>query len=112
MFRKKTKRINSRKIIEGQWAAQRRWFIESGTLSLILLLLVFTLISSFVLSIGVNPDEQERFWHKFGWEAFFVNGSLMLILSAALGLYIAANEKEVVKNYLQSSLLLGMLKLE
>ena len=95
--------------MEGRWAVRRRAFFESGAFGFALQLLAFVLVSSFVLSVGAEADEQQGSWHGFGWKAFFLNGSVMLILSVALGLYIAANERRVVQNHLRSSLLFGML---
>ena len=101
MSKKKTKRVDSSKVLESQWAARRQRFYESGALVSILLLLVFIVALSLILSFGPPVPEDGSVWRMPSWESFLNVCAIIFILATALGLYVAANEPRIVKNHLR-----------
>ena len=109
MTKKKTKRVDVRSVMEGQWAAKRQKFYASGAPLSLLLLGLFVVASSIVLTgdrqtvLGVRHGN----WRQL--QDLLQVTALMLVLSLALGLYIAAYQRRIVKNHLRGSVLLTSL---
>ncbi len=106
---RKTKRVNTKRVLESESAARRRIFFESGAPGSILLLLLFIGMSSLILSLGGYIDDQGNhlIWPSLG--RYMINWFLMLFMGTALGLYVVLNEPRVIKNHLRGTLLLFVL---
>lgn len=101
MSKKKTKRVDSSKVLESQWADRRKQFYESGALVSIILLALFVVLSSMILTFGTPPDTEENILRLEGWQSYLHATVIMLILATALGLYVAASEPDIVKNHIR-----------
>ncbi len=109
MSKKKTKRVDARRAIEGETAVRRQHFYESGAPVLILMLLIFTVVSSLILALGTTDNGSIGFASNIETPKTLVVMGLMFILSIALGLYIATYEPKIMKNRLRGSVLLLLL---
>ena len=109
MNKKKPKRVDARAALEGETAARRAAFYESGAAASLCMLALFALASSLILSL--DGDLARGLWTR-QWSAFrslMLLGGIMLLLSAALGLYIGAYRPRVVKNHVRGGVLLAAL---
>jgi cyclic-di-AMP phosphodiesterase PgpH len=108
MTRKKIKRVNVRGPINGHQAARWHRFFDSGAVESLLLLAAFVILSSFILVFEGSQTFRD-FVRGDGsfYSSFLLMIALMLILSAALGLYIWAFQPRIVKNHLRGGVLLA-----
>jgi putative nucleotidyltransferase with HDIG domain len=109
MTKKKGRRTDSRKVYDEQSSVWRRDFYESGVLGSILLLMVFIVCASFVLSCGESNSGTVKMlcWPRL--RTFSIIGSFVFVLSLALGLYVAINEPRIIQSHLRGIHLLLML---
>ena len=108
MTRKKTKRVNVRAPLNGHQATRRHQFFNSGAIESLILLAAFVIASSFILVFEGSQTFRD-FAQGDGsfYGSFLLMIALMLILSAALGLYIWAFQPRIVKNHLRGGVLLA-----
>ncbi len=101
--KKKIKRVDSSKVIESQWAARKRAFMESGAPFSILMLLGFVFLVPFAMSLGtVNESNERIFWCLPAINLFFIEYVLMLILAIGFSLYVLAHEPGLMKNHFRA----------
>jgi len=108
---KKPRRVETRRVMEGQLAAKRQRFYETGAPAFILMMLVFVILASFILSSGGLPAAAIESGYRQQIRPMLVDAALLLIMSIPLGLYIAAFKPRIVKNHLRGGVLLGVLLL-
>ncbi len=103
--KKKSRRVDSRRIIEGENAARLQAFYDSGIPLWVVMLAVFVIISSALLLINsMNKAGEIVFWPGFG--EFSITMAIMAFLSVALGLYVVAYEHKILHNYIRGTVLL------
>ncbi len=100
--KKKTKRVDSSKVKESQWAQKRRDFMVSGAPFSILMLLAFALFVACVMCLGSQSGEERAFWHIQSFGHFLIEYVLMLILSLGFALYALANLPKLMKWHLKT----------
>jgi cyclic-di-AMP phosphodiesterase PgpH len=109
MLRKKIKRVDARLGLEGHMAARRERFFQTGAPLSLVMLAVYTIAVSVVLSLGSHRQVSGSGISWLNFEDFLTMFALLLMFSASLGLYVAAYHPEVVKNHGRGAILLGML---
>lgn len=105
MAKKKTKRAKARRTIENDMALKRQRLYDTGAPVSLALLVVYVICASVILSLGGHGDQ--GWWP--GIRPTLVLGTLLFVLSGALGMYIASCEPRLVKNHLRGTVLLLML---
>ncbi|MBN2211238.1 MAG: hypothetical protein JW709_07565, partial [Sedimentisphaerales bacterium] len=103
MSKKKTKRVDTRRAMEEESLARRHRFFATGAPESLAMLLVYVVLAAGIFS-GL-PDG----W--VNWRNLLIMGAMLLILSFALGLYLAANEPRIIKNHLRGAMFLVLLLL-
>ncbi len=109
MSKKRPKRVDVRSAMEGQWAAKRQKFYASGAPLSLLFLGIFVIISGLVITCDIQTPKE--LW-RGNWpelQRLLQATALMLVLSLALGLYIAAYQPRIVQNHLRGGVLLTTL---
>ncbi len=109
MTKKKTKRVDTRRVFEGESAAKRQKFFESGIPTSLLLLLVYSILLGFVLTIHQELLSSAAAWNWQVIKHLFDITVMMLMVSVSLGLYIALYEPRIVTNHVRGAILLAML---
>ena len=108
--KKKIKRVDSSKIIESQWAARKRSFMESGAPFAILMLLGFVFLVPIALSFGtVDAAGIRAFWRLPALDYYCIEYILMLILAIGFSLYVLAHEPDLMKNHYRAFQILLLL---
>jgi len=109
MNKKKNKRVDARAALEGEQAAKRAAFYESGAAASLCMLALFALAASIVLTLDAQMIR--GLWDR-QWSALrplLLVCGIMLLLSAALGLYVGAYQCRAVKNHVRGAVLLAAL---
>ncbi len=106
MNKKKTKRI-TRKAIEEQMAVRRRQFYETGSPVSLILLFIFVLFASLIFGMGAGPESTFGLQNWDQTRSLLIVTGLMVMVSAAAGLYIAASEKRLLKDHMRATVLLA-----
>ena len=104
MSKKKTKRVDSRRAMEEESIVKRQRFFATGAPESLLMLLVYVVLAGGIFSglhVGNGGWVDLRNW--------LIMGAMLLILSLALGLYLAAYEPRILKNHLRGAMLLVLL---
>jgi len=106
MNKKKTKRVDSRRAIEGEQAARRERFYQTGAPMSLLMLGAFVVVASIIVIF--RPELIKGiFLARWAYiRTLLIVTALMLMLSASMGLYVTAYEPRIVKNHLRGSVLL------
>lgn len=110
MNKKKTRRVgNGRGVFEGWAASQRADSAIDGVGLSLLMLVVFALLAGFILVF--NRETFSGIWQGQWWaiRSWLIVTALMLVLSTALGLYVAFCQARIVQNHLRGSVLLASL---
>ena len=109
MNKKKTKRVNTRSAIEGEIAAKREKFFQTGAPTSLLMLLGYVVIAGGILVFSgeLVSGLLHAQWVQF--RSLIIVMALMLMLSVPMGLYIAAYEPRIVKNHLRGGIMLASL---
>ena len=107
MINKKSKRIDARRAIEGEVAAKRQKFFETGAAVSIILLVIFVIAVGITLAIPTETKLQQTDEKISLVRNFLIFTAIILMLSAAMGMYIAAYQPRVVRNHLRGSVLLA-----
>ena len=108
MSKKKSKRVDARRAIEGEMAAKRRRFYNTGAPVSLLMLVAFVVVASVLLRIGDDFGEGAVLNWRFAKAVLQVAG-LTLMVSLSLGLYVLAYEPGIVKSHLRGVSLLLLL---
>lgn len=104
--KKKPKRVDTRRAVGEENAARRRKFYESGVPISLVLLFAFIMTASLVLAVNVHFSPDEESLLDFDLRRTLILGTFMLVLSGAMGLYVAAHEGRIVKMHLRGAVLL------
>jgi len=105
-MKKKTKRVDSRSVMEGQNHARWTRFCQSGAPWSLGMLVLFAILSGMILAFDRQIFVAQEAVHQFLSVLL-----LMFVLSAALGLYVFTYEPVVVKDYRRGIVLLVLLLL-
>ena len=109
MNKKRTKRVDSRKAIVGEQAAKWRRFSQTGAPFSLIMLALFVGAASVIMTFGTSGQAAESTEGWFSVRALITFLALMGVLSAAMGLYVAAYEPRIISNYLRGATLLLVL---
>jgi len=108
--KKKPKRFSKGRANDSEFASWLQKFSDSGALVSILLLGVFIIIASAILSADSRLYESKAGFWAFV-KSLLVIGSIITFLSIGLGHYVMAYEPQIVKNHLRGSVLLASLSI-
>jgi len=109
MAKKKSKRVDARRAKEGELAAKRQRFYDSGAPVSILLLMVYVIFLSIILSVGNNTSARESDTSWPSLRSVLTIGIILFTVSIAMGLYVYSYARRIVKNHLRGSVLLATL---
>jgi cyclic-di-AMP phosphodiesterase PgpH len=106
--KKKGKRIDSRRAIESDIAARRQRFYDSGAPASILMLVLFIVLATLILSLNISiQGTSGNIWP--GPKILLVYGVIIMFLSIGMGLYVAAHQRRIIQNHLRGGVLLTCL---
>jgi hypothetical protein len=109
MTKKKTKRVDTRRVFEGENAVKKQKFFESGVPASLLMLLLFVFLAGMLLTINRQLISSLSAWNFSVLRDLFIITALMFMISLSLGLYVALYEPRIIKNHLRGAVLLTML---
>ena len=109
MTKKKVKRVDPRRTVEGGFRAKWQRFHETGAPFSLAMLLLFVVLVSEILCVG-GPEWTQQ--GRFSWmwsRSVLQTAGIVFMLSLPMGFYVAAYEPRLVKNHLRGLLIFIML---
>ena len=110
-MKKKTKRVESRSVVESQNSARWQSFCQAGAPLSLTMLFFFAVAASFILAFDSAMLDAVDAIQSVAIRKFLSILLLMFVLSAGLGMYVYSYEPKVVKEHYRGIVLLVLLLL-